>query len=182
MLVVYCVLLSLHCVTAVMATLKPCSREDCLPSNVRADSTMKCGRCKNIIHLPCIGIFKKTSELLIHTNIKVFCNSCTSATSPPVVEPAGKLDTILFLLDGIKTVVEDTKEAVGSHLAVSTASAALLNDINTSVKSHVIDTQHAKPSFSSVLAGIAAGNQLNPSSPSRHTPKRHKAGHAPSPL
>lgn len=53
-----------------------CSRDDCDPRNINADSTVYCAKCNGVIHLPCLGIMKKARELFVHRNIKMFCLRC----------------------------------------------------------------------------------------------------------
>lgn len=60
-----------------------CSRDDCPTDNTRMDRSTKCGRCNSIVHLPCIGIQLKTTEVLIHPNLRIFCQQCAAETSIP---------------------------------------------------------------------------------------------------
>lgn len=58
---------------------KVCSREDCPPANVKADSTVKCFNCKQDIHLPCIGISVKADKLA-SPNIRFMCDHCIQSS------------------------------------------------------------------------------------------------------
>lgn len=63
-----------------MATIKMCSRDDCPPNNTKPDVTTKCANCNNLVHLPCIGILLKASQIS-SPNIKVLCNKCVDDVS-----------------------------------------------------------------------------------------------------
>lgn len=64
-----------------MAPAKLCSRDDCPPANVKSETTINCAQCKQIIHLPCIGILLK-KEQLASPNVKILCNKCVSDPTP----------------------------------------------------------------------------------------------------
>lgn len=85
---------SILCV--LMAGHKVCSHSDCPTANTHRDYTTNCGRCGKILHLLCIGINRKVSDVLIHSNVKVYCNNCmkentnTNAMPPPISSAATK--------------------------------------------------------------------------------------------
>lgn len=55
---------------------KVCSRDDCPTTNIQLDGTTNCGLCNDVIHLMCIGIQRKTKDVLFHPNVMVICNKC----------------------------------------------------------------------------------------------------------
>lgn len=167
MRVVVVVLLPANCqCTDGMEQTRLCSRDDCPTANLRPDCTTNCGKCSSIIHLQCIGIFKKTSEILINSHIKVFCMKCARETSsPPPIDSSKteskatstterKIDAVLEILDGIKTNVENTKTNVELHRAEAKSYAETLYQVKASVNRSVGGGDHQKAKlFSSVLAG-----------------------------
>lgn len=84
-----------------MSKYKICSRDDCPRENVKMDETTNCGKCNATIHLKCIGINVKISELFHHENMRLFCNVChtpnkttttkSTTTTPSVTTPTSSL-------------------------------------------------------------------------------------------
>lgn len=70
-----------------MATNKTCSRDECPPSNIKPETNTKCASCKQIVHLPCIGITAKLSQI-DSPNIRIFCNKCITELSNDYSQPA----------------------------------------------------------------------------------------------
>lgn len=58
---------------------KTCSRDDCPPDNVKAEFTTKCFACKHMVHLPCIGITARLSQMN-SPNVRMICNKCLNET------------------------------------------------------------------------------------------------------
>lgn len=65
---------------AMSSTTKRCSREDCKPQNIHIDLTTSCAECKNVVHLPCIGILVKVSQI-DSPNVRILCNVCVAKPS-----------------------------------------------------------------------------------------------------
>lgn len=57
-----------------------CSKDNCPPSNTKPKFTTKCFNCKQLVHLPCIGINAKVVQIK-SPNIKIFCNNCLNGLS-----------------------------------------------------------------------------------------------------
>lgn len=108
-----------------MSARKKCSRDDCPRANIAADLTAKCGRCGEMVHLPCIGIRGKLNDVLIHPSMRVFCGECSEnytvgshTVTAPVTISKTTFDSVLSILTDVQNVVRDTNEKV-------TASATL---------------------------------------------------------
>ena len=84
-------------------TTKVCNRDDCVPANTKAEYTTKCSDCQSIVHLPCIGISLKTSQIN-SPNIRIICDTC-------IAEQTEKCQTALDMsLNASKTAPTPSKK------------------------------------------------------------------------
>lgn len=123
---------------------KKCSRDTCPTGNVAKEYSAKCGRCDELVHLPCIGIHRKVSEVMFHVNIKIYCMQCidangqTAAIVPKQPESDGeKLDSIIKKLDDIGEIVKQTNGCVKQQ--------------------QPIVNKQSRPLFSQIAAGLSNG-------------------------
>lgn len=129
-----------------------CSRDDCPPANIQRHYTAKCGNCGGDLHLPCIGIERKVSEVLFHRNIRVYCDGCSSllpvgmnVEAKPVIKPStltaaisgsssteanAKLDSIAALLLEVRDIARDTNNKVMSNVDSSQSYANVVKKVD----------------------------------------------------
>lgn len=105
---------------------KRCSRDECPPANVKADTTVKCYNCNHEIHLPCIGIAVNASKIA-SPNIRFMCDQCihncqtsndnneleTSVTATPKGERV-TIRAIMTEVSQLRSIIENTQEKVKS--------------------------------------------------------------------
>lgn len=80
-----------------MSNAQQCSQA-CPPTNVNDASTTKCFQCEKLVHLPCIGISLKITDIS-SPNIRIFCQKC-------VIEPATDLNA------SVQTTPKATKTTI----------------------------------------------------------------------
>lgn len=96
-------------------TIKVCNREECVPANTKAEYTTKCSNCQSIVHLPCIGISLKTSQIN-SPNIRIICDTCMAGQNE-------KCQTDLDMsLNASKTAPTPNKEKMSIKL--------IMNEVN----------------------------------------------------
>lgn len=181
---------------------KKCSRDDCPPAHTHKEHTTTCGKCGDTLHLMCIGINEKVCTVLIHPNLRLLCNGCSSGSSTTaanksvmlkqsklLLKPQASPNTsssvlstqdngeLLQLLEKIHHVVSDTNTKVTSHVTASSKSYAdILKDVkelNTNTKTVV--SRNERSSFAAVTA------RRNGAFPSLggQTPKRRRESSPP---
>lgn len=141
-----------------------CNRDDCPTTNLHPDNTTNCGKCNAIVHLMCIGIMRKTKEVIFHPSIKVFCRKCspldpklapsTSSATPkssPIIKSSSfsskgqpkitdftmptKIDELFALIQDVQHTVVDTNKKVSSHFEASKSYSDVLKEIKEATAS-----------------------------------------------
>lgn len=135
---------------------KCCNREDCPTANIQPDCTTNCGKCDAIVHLMCIGIVRKTKDVIFHPSIKVFCQKCSpidpkftpssslstpksiikTSSFPAKAQPKiteftmpTKIDELFTLLQDVRKTVVDTNKKVSSQFEASKSYSEVLKEI-----------------------------------------------------
>lgn len=161
---------------------KSCSRDDCPVGHTHKDYTTKCGKCGNVLHLMCIGINRKTAEVIFHPNIRLFCNKCakngaeksskvsskqmietsTAYSSPQSTNSSAtnvlstaKMDSMIKLLNQVHNVVTDTNAKLVAHVASSQTYADTLKqvkELSANTNEKLVEAKKNSKSFSSVVS------------------------------
>lgn len=154
-----------------------------------------------MIHLMCIGIPHKASEVQWHPNVQIICNKCLKgeqkSSKPSAAKPStpktsqrqtniaqfisnDKVDEILTLLQGVEKTVTDTYSMVASNVQTSKSYSDVLKDIKE-VTVSTNEQLKAKPNVAS-YANVARRNiNLSPF-PSLNSPiKRRRVEDRPPP-
>lgn len=167
---------------------KCCNRDDCLPANIQPDSTTNCGKCDAIIHLMCIGIIRKTKDVLFHPSIRIFCQKCSrvdpkatpaapatpknsslikasSLSQGPKVQPKitdftmpTKIEELFALLQDVRHTVVDTNKKVSSHFEASKSYSDVLKEIRDAT---ISTDKRLNSNVSNALSYSAVASQNN---------------------
>lgn len=146
-----------------MTTQKPCSRDDCKPQHVQADLTTFCSDCRTVIHLPCIGIHVKFSQIDL-PNIRIICNECVNKLSKPAAQiPTSSQEKTIVspkttpTTNDMKTIVEEVREL--RELIMKNGNK--LNEIDTKT-TVLVEKAIVQPAFAPINSPIVPPPQMNP--------------------
>lgn len=149
---------------------KVCSRDNCPPPNVKAETTVKCFNCNHDIHLPCIGIAVNANKI-VSPNIRFMCDQCildsqtsnennelnTSVTATPKGEKI-TIRAIMTEVSQLRSIVENTHEKV-----------KLIDDKTTTIakSTEVLANRALRPPLSQPIGSVN-------NTPSVTTPMRNR--------
>lgn len=103
-------------------TLKLCSRDDCPPMNTKPEVTVKCFKCNRDVHLPCIGISVRASQI-DSPNVMISCHQCLIDSSELIdfntskSTPKTEKTTIKAIIGAVKSLASIV-EANGKKLDI----------------------------------------------------------------
>lgn len=145
-----------------MSTMTICSRDNCLPANVKIDTMVKCFRCQHEIHLPCIGIKCKAAEIS-SPNVRFFCDECLNETittndanevidlnaSMDVMSTPKKRITIQAIMkevNQLKSIVEENGKKLDSIDAKTTTICTSTDSlVNKALRPSLANTPYVTP-------------------------------------